>query len=200
VVILAAGASTRLGQPKQLLRLGGVSLVARAAATAVSAALGAPVVVVLGDRPERLTPELTGVPVTIALNREWSEGMASSLRAGIAALQQADPSIAAAIVMLCDQPLVTADTLHALRDAYDRLPDALAAGSEYGDGHGGVTLGPPCLFSRALFPDLLKLRGAHGAKPVLARLPPARVARVPFPGGDVDIDTPEDWERAQAAI
>lgn len=187
VVILAAGGSTRLGRPKQLLQFRGRSLLRQAAETALGAGASA-VVVVLGAQAERLQEELTGLPVTIAINSEWEEGMASSLRAGIGALRAS--AVEATIVMLCDQPLVTAETLRGLVAAQSSGGQA-AVVSLYATG----APGPPCLFVRALFPDLLALRGAQGAKQLIARLPEAAVTRVPFTDGTWDIDTEADWER-----
>jgi len=190
VVILAAGASTRLGRPKQLLQFRGRSLLRRAAETALDSGASA-VVVVLGAQAERLQEELTGLPVTIAINPEWEEGMASSLRAGIGALTTS--AAEAAVVMLCDQPLVTAETLRGLFTA-QATGGQRAVVSVYADG----APGPPCLFVRALFPELLALRGALGAKQLIARLPEAAVARTPFVGGSCDIDTEADWEQFMA--
>lgn len=188
VVILAAGASTRLGQPKQLLRFQGETLLRRSARVALALGMG-PVIVVLGAGAEGFTAELADLPLTTVVNTKWEEGMASSLRTGIGALTE---FVDAAIVMLCDQPLVTKETLGALVDAYQQQTCSAVASV-----HASGALGPPCLFDCSLFPDLLALQGQQGAKQIFSRLPAESIAHVPFPDGTYDIDTAEDWERMQ---
>ncbi len=191
-ILLAAGASARLGQPKQLLRWQGQSLLRRAATTALEAGLS-PVVVVVGSGSETMTPELNGLGVTIAVNPDWEIGMGSSLRTGLRKLTEiAFPD--GVIVLLCDQPLVTSAHLRTLVTQYATAPRpaaVAAVASEYADG----VLGPPTLLAAALFPALLALEGAHGARVVIQKLPPESVLRVSFPEGAADIDTVADWGR-----
>lgn len=188
LVILAAGASTRLGQPKQLLPYGEGTLLRHIATVAVDSGC-APVIVVLGASAELLRAELNDLPVHPVINPDWEEGMASSLRTGIAALEPSQAS--AALILLCDQPLVTAELLQDMvRTATDTKCAAVVC--KYDEKE---AVGPPCLFDRSLFPDLLALRGAQGAKQLLARLPGDSIALVPFPGGRYDIDTKDDWNR-----
>jgi molybdenum cofactor cytidylyltransferase len=175
-VLLAAGSSSRLGQPKQLVRWEGVTLLRRAAEATCTVGDG-PVVVVLGAHAERCLPELEGLPLTPITASDWQEGMAASLRAGITAVAHCD----AALVLLCDQPHVTEAHLTALLDAFE--PGQLVA-SDY-----GPHLGPPCVFDRTFFPELLALTGDQGARKLLQRHTPRRV---PFPSGLYDIDTPAD--------
>lgn len=191
-MILAAGASTRLGggRLKQLLPFRGRSLLRHAAEVALAAG-ASPVVVVLGAQAERLRGELAGLPVEVVVNTGWEEGMASSLRAGLAALVAAAPDTGAVLLMLCDQPLVTPEALQALVAAH-RASGKPAIASEYAS---GGPLGPPCLFARPLFADLLALSGAQGAKQLLSRLSPDATLRVSLPEADQDIDTAADWER-----
>ena len=177
VILLAAGASIRLGQPKQLLPYQGKTLLHHAAEIALS--VGS-VTVVLGANAEPIAPALEGLPVTIVLADDWQEGMAASLRAGIRAVEGAD----AALVMLCDQPLVTTELLQALLLEWE--PGSIVA-SDYGE-----ALGPPCVFDRTYFPELLALTGDSGARQLLKKYPCHTVA---FPGGRVDVDTWEDASR-----
>ena len=187
-ILLAAGASSRLGQPKQLLQWQGVSLLRRAATTALDAGLS-PVVVVLGSAAETMTAELAGLDVTTVVNADWEVGMGSSLRTGLRKLMEiAAPD--AFVVLLCDQPLVTAAALQSLAALYETEPHP-AIVSEYADG----VLGPPTLLASSLFPALLALEGADGARAVIQTLPPPSVLRFPFPEAAADIDTTEDWER-----
>ena len=167
----------RLGQPKQLLPYQGKTLLRHATETALSVG---PVTVVLGAHAEQLVPTLHGLPVTIIVLDDWQEGMAASLRTGITAAGDCD----AALVMLCDQPLVTTELLTALLEAWE--PGSIVA-SDYGE-----ALGPPCVFDRAYFPELLALTGDSGARKLLKKYPCRTVA---FPGGRADVDTREDASR-----
>ena len=188
LVILAAGGSTRLGTPKQLLHNEGISLLRRAAQTAVASACR-PIVVVLGASMEACLAELEDLPVSPVENADWEEGMSASLRLGMEhLLVSASGPLDAAIVMLCDQPLLTTQHLEALLTAY-RAARCLVVASEYGD-----TIGVPVLFDASLFPELLRLKGAHGAKQILARYP-HDIQRISFPDGAVDVDTAADYAR-----
>ncbi|MCS7013462.1 MAG: nucleotidyltransferase family protein [Chloroherpetonaceae bacterium] len=187
IIILAAGASRRLGQPKQLLRFLGKSLIQRAATEALAVS-PKEVLCVLGAFAEQIKPELAGMPVRIVENREWPEGIASSIRAGIAALQLTDAD--AAILMLCDQPFIDRAVLRELMTMWQSSTEPIVATS-YGD-----TVGVPALFSRSLFPELLRLRGDTGARPLIFRYPHRRI---PCPQSPADIDTPDD-KRALDAL
>ena len=189
-VILAAGSSSRLGTPKQLLQFGGRSLIRNAALAAIEASC-APVVVVTGACAEQATRELDGLALQVVWNDRWETGMASSVSAGIARLLETDRTVAAVVVLLCDQPLVTAEVIGALVAAHHATGSIVVASSYAG------SFGVPALFGRALFDELSRLDGAAGAKQVIARH--ARHAQfVPFPDGAVDVDTPEDYARLRA--
>jgi len=181
VIVLAAGASSRFGSTKQLVRVGGRPLLHTAVAHAVQVA-GTAVLVVLGAHAAELTPLLTHSQASIVINREWREGMASSIRAGITRLPPGCPAV---LLMLVDQAAVTAEDLKRLVSAWRRQPDYIAA-ARY-----GTTTGVPAIFPRSSFPDLQALRGDTGARLILQRNPD-RVVRVPMPSAAIDIDTPED--------
>ena len=186
IVILAAGGSARLGTPKQLLPYQGVSLLRRAADTALASSC-APVVVVLGASFERCLLELQDLPLLTVENRSWKDGMGSSLRLGMERLIGAAPdALDAVILMLCDQPHLPVAVIEALVAEY-RATGCQIAASEYGS-----TLGVPALFDRALFPELQTLRGAQGAKQILQRYPD-RIHKLAFAGGEIDIDTAADY-------
>ena len=183
--MLAAGASRRLPGPKQLLRYDGVTLLRRAAETAVAAACG-PVVVVLGAAASQLRPELAGLDVRVVENRRAAEGLSTSVRAGLDALSEA-ADLDAALYMVCDQPLLTAAILKRIVAAFaGGLPRPAAVACQYGG-----TVGVPALFSRALFGELRALEGDEGAKRVLQGHLDV-IARVPFEPASLDIDTSED--------
>jgi molybdenum cofactor cytidylyltransferase len=189
-VVLAAGASSRLGVPKQLVRLDGEPLVCRAARVAVESGARS-VIVVTGASSEAVAETLGGARVRLAFNARWAEGPGSSIRTGLQALlsETSRHREELAVLMLVDQPLVTPEHLRALVEHAAR--GHLAAASDYG---GEGDFGVPAAFGEELLPELLALDGHQGAKPVLLRHR-ARLALVPFAGGRLDVDTPEDLER-----
>lgn len=204
LVLLAAGASTRLGSPKQLLNYKERSLLRSAAVSAVGSVCRS-VVVVLGACATRLIDEVSDLSVNIAINPQWEQGMCSSIRIGIETLaEQAAMSelarlrssagtssgleIKAAVIMLCDQPFVTTEVIDSLVAAYRGTGRPIIASAYDG------TLGVPALFSRTLFAELTSLKKAEGAKKVI-KDHSDDVFRVPFAQGAIDIDTPMDYTR-----
>jgi len=187
LIILAAGGSTRLAQPKQLLPLRGRTLLRHAAETALASACR-PVVVVLGAGADRLQGEVAGLDVTVVNNTQWRTGMGSSIRAGMEAL--AAVRCEGVVVMLCDQPLVSARLLDQLGEI-GRLDKSGLAAVEYSG-----TIGVPAFFSSAFFPQLIALPADAGAKTILLQHRP-EAARVPFQEAALDIDTNEDYRRLQ---
>jgi molybdenum cofactor cytidylyltransferase len=188
-VVLAAGASTRLGHPKQLATHEGEPLLRRAALAAVQAG-ARPVVVVLGAHAPQVAPALDGLDdVTVVVNAEWPTGLASSLGAGLRALGSA--SCDAALVTLADQPLVDAADLRRLLAAFGAPARVVAA--EY-DG----TLGVPAIFGREHFAELLALTGDAGAGGWLRRHAGA-VTAVPVPNASFDVDTAADLARLRSS-
>lgn len=183
--ILAAGASTRLGRPKQLVEHEGQSLLART----VEAARGAscePIVVVLGADGETIGATLAGLPVQAIKNPGWPEGIASSIRAAVGFLAESGPpDVEAVLLLTSDQPRITPEVLRSVCDRYDRSPGRMVA-CEYA-GAPGV----PALFDRTLFPDLLRLQGDRGAKSLLL-YGGESVLRVAWPDGAIDVDRPGD--------
>jgi molybdenum cofactor cytidylyltransferase len=184
-VVLAAGSSSRLGRPKQLLLYKDKTLVRRMAEEALAAGLS-PVVVVLGARAEDVAAELTGLPVRTVHNPAWEAGMGSSLQVGVRALTNVD----AALIMLCDQLRVDTAHLKSLVDAFARTGAAIVA-----SGYGGAR-GVPALFARATFSEFETLTPTQGARGVIAH-EPSRVVEVALPGGDEDIDMEADLSRLQ---
>ncbi len=192
IVILAAGASARLGAPKQLLRLGGQSLLERATRTALASGCE-PVVVVLGARADEIRQEIKGLAVQTVENTGWADGMGGSIRIGLRALLDQAPDLSAAIMILCDQPLLSSQHLIEMVRLYEESRAPLVT-SEYGG-----RMGVPALFDRALFPQLLALQGPEGAKSVI-RARRDRAMTLPFPEGELDVDTPADFERVCGII
>jgi molybdenum cofactor cytidylyltransferase len=140
------------------------------------------VIVVLGAHAAELAPLLTHSPASVVINRDWREGIASSIRTGVERLPAACNG---AMLVLADQAAVTAEDLKRLAGAWRRQPEYVAA-SLYCGG-----MGVPAVFPRSRFRDLCELRGDVGARSLLQRNPD-RVVRVPMESAALDIDTPED--------
>ncbi|AHG89695.1 MobA-like NTP transferase domain protein [Gemmatirosa kalamazoonensis] len=183
-VVLAAGASTRLGRPKQLVLHDGEPLVRRAARAALDAG-AEPAVVVLGAHADLVRRALDGLPVSAVMNDAWETGMASSLRVGARAALDAGAD--AVLVTLVDQPLVDAAALRRLVAAFPGPYGVVA--STYGD-----ALGVPALFAREHAEALLHLTGDAGAGGWL-RARGAAVTRVAMDEAALDVDTEGDLAR-----
>ena len=186
LIILAAGASSRMGQPKQLLPWQGRSLLRHAAETALATSLR-PVYVVLGCGWEACEKELAGLDVSAVINPSWADGMGTSVAAGIEALQQHDTNISGALLMLVDQPDVTAEFLDSMLARWLE-GNAQIVATQYADG-GGV----PAIFSRAHFEELRALNADRGARKIIAREASA-VVLFPPPAEFADLDTPQYHE------
>ncbi len=186
IVILAAGASTRLGEPKQQLAYQGKTLLQRAVQAALDSGVG-PVAVVLGANAEKLLPELADIPVTVVQNPDWQEGMASSIRAGLQELIRQKPELSEVIFMVSDQPFVDAALLKRLVQAKQESRSSIVASAYQG------TWGTPVLFDKVYFPELLALQGQEGAKKIILKHQP-QVTSISFEAGAIDIDTQEDYK------
>ncbi len=185
VVVLAAGASRRMGRPKQLLPIGGVPLVRTVVAGLLPAGL-APVVVVLGAEAPEVRTALADLAVETVVNAAWDEGMGASLRVGMATALERAPWLTELVVVLADQPGVTAAHLSRLRDERKATGRNVVASTRDG------VLMPPVLFAAAWFSRLLALRGDAGARGLLLAAGDdlAVVPAGPWP----DLDTPEEYE------
>lgn len=183
-IVLAAGASSRFGSPKQLVRVDGRPLMHTVVSRAVEIT-GHSTLVVLGANAADLAPLLRHSPATVVINREWSDGLSSSIRAGVGRLPGA---CTAAMIVLADQAAVTVEDLRRLASTWRRQPHYIVAAQH------GSTSGAPAIFPRSSFRDLTELSGDRGAGALLRRNP-ARVVRVPMESASLDIDTPEDLLR-----
>jgi molybdenum cofactor cytidylyltransferase len=194
LIILAAGPSTRMGKPKQLLMYGNRTFLRHAAEVAI-ASVCRPILFVLGAYASQLQGEIDDLPVRSVTNERWADGMGSSIQVGVRALKTYDraDNTEALVLMLCDQPYVRAAVINDLVTAYHANDKGIIA-SEYGG-----TLGVPALFGREYFAELATMSGAAGAKHLIAAHA-FDVISVPFPKGISDIDTQEDYRQLQHAI
>lgn len=185
-VILAAGGSSRLGQPKQLLSFQGESLLRRAVRSALEAGCTC-VTVVAGEARDRIEIELRGTRAAIVENLEWQRGIGTSVRCGLRHLLSSRPDIDAVLLLACDQPFLDAGVIASLIARREGSGKPIVASSYAG------TLGIPALFHRSCFESLLALQDDSGAK-ALIESRSADVAQMEFEQGAIDIDTPADFE------
>jgi CTP:molybdopterin cytidylyltransferase MocA len=182
--ILAAGSSSRLGRPKQLVDVEGEPLLRRTARLVLEADFG-PVVVVLGASYDLIAPSLDGLPVGSLVNKNWGEGMASSLRAGAAWATNTDAD--GCLFLPCDLLLLNLAHLQNVRRAWEKGATLVASTWD-------ETVGAPAIFARGFWPELLALRGDVGARSIF-RAHASEVVTVPFADGGCDLDMPEDLKR-----
>ena len=186
IIILAAGSSSRLGKPKQLLSYHGKSLINHVISVAENS-IADEIIVVLGSHYELIIKEIpANKKLRVIINAEWEEGIASSIRAGLKLLQQGS-EVDAAIFTVCDQPFITTSLLNNLIEMYQQSKMPIVA-SSYEN-----TIGTPVLFDKNLFEELLLLKGDSGAKKMIVNHKD-KVATIPFPKGNIDIDTNDEYE------
>jgi molybdenum cofactor cytidylyltransferase len=188
VVILAAGASRRLGTSKQLVSIGGETLLRRQCRCALDASVG-PVLVVLGHDADRHKRVVADLQVDVRVNDEWQEGIAATLRLaiGVAMIRRA-----ALLVLPCDQYRITPNDLSTLRNTW-RVAPTVACLSRWGE-----YAGPPAILPVAYHQQALLLRGDTGARALLYGQEHPRPAEVVNPRAPYDLDSPRDLTIAQA--
>ena len=186
IIILAAGNSSRLGEPKQLLTYQQKTLIQHVTEAAI-AAKPAAVIVVTGSNASLIEQELHVFSYHPVNNPDWQSGMGSSIATGVEALLKMHPNITGALFAVSDQPFVTSELFTSLIDKAIETKSGIVA-SSYGD-----TLGTPVLFTKKYFPELLRLDGQEGAKKLVRKFT-SDVTSIPFPLGNIDIDTQEDYQ------
>ncbi|SEB00570.1 nucleotidyltransferase family protein [Pedobacter hartonius] len=190
IIILAAGPSSRLGQPKQLLSYQDKSLLMHTIDASKNAVDGS-VLVILGGNYQLIAESIEHTGIRIVYNPDWEEGMSSSIRKGLQGLMDEHTDLEGVILTVCDQPFLTARVLTALQHKANITGKNIVA-SAYGG-----TLGTPVLFTRRHFDDLMALKGPEGAKKLLKKYD-EELASVPFENGEIDIDTMDDYNRLTA--
>lgn len=187
-IIVAAGKSSRFGQPKQLVLFEGEPLLQRAIRCAQEAG-ASPIFVVLGAHRERVENAIDFGASAIVVNDDWEEGLASSIRCGVKATEMDAVDAAGLLLMTCDQPRVTVEHVRRMIERFEARSEPILIASTYA----GVR-GIPAIFPLEAEGDLLALRGDTGARALLHH-PPWRLISLPLEGGEIDIDTPDDLAR-----
>jgi molybdenum cofactor cytidylyltransferase len=186
IVILAAGNSSRMGATKQTLDIGGQTLLNHAVNCALSSQIPN-VVVVLGANLAETQNLVHGLPIMTVVNPDWNRGMGKSLKLGVSKAIEMNPMLEGIMIMVCDQPRVTVTHINEMGRIHI-IKRPLAVASEYNG-----TLGVPVLFDRSVFSDLLMIDDQSGAKDVLKKIR-TEVISIPLQGGEIDLDTPEDYQ------
>ena len=187
IILLAAGSSSRMGQSKQLLEVNGTPLLLHSVKAALESGAKS-VNVILGANELAHREVLRNLPVSVISNHYWKSGMGSSIKAGLNYVVRKYSDTEAVIIMVCDQPAITASHLHKLATTHKSTNSPIVASSYSG------TVGVPALFSRAFFSNILMLKDDQGAKKIIEQFPEQR-ANVDFPDGSFDLDTSEDYQR-----
>ncbi len=191
LILLAAGASSRMEKiPKQLLEFRGKTLLRYAAETALASQCH-PVCVVLGDNAKKLRTEIADLPIEITFNLNWEMGLSSSLQAGLRKVLEIESKITAVCVMLADQPLITAGIINNLINIFECGENPLVV-CQYAE-----TTGVPVILARSLFNEIHDLKGDAGAKKIIQKHF-AFAAKLFVPEAALDVDSWDDYERIQA--
>jgi CTP:molybdopterin cytidylyltransferase MocA len=186
IVLLAAGAASRFGAPKQLALIDGVPMLRRIALRAL--ATGHPLLVIGGAHADAVGAALAELPLQWRVHVDWAQGLGRSITFAIDQLQHLHSQTSAALLCLGDQPLVETDLLARMLACHDEQPEQIVV-ADY-----GPRLGPPVLFPRRDFAALRELHGDRGAQTLLAAQP-TRLLRIAAPQAAFDIDSPQDYQR-----
>jgi molybdenum cofactor cytidylyltransferase len=186
-IILAAGASSRLGTSKQLLIIDNDNLLTRTIKTSLTSEV-IKTIVVLGAYAEMHRNAIDKLPVDIIINEGWQSGMGSSIKAGVQHALKSIRDADGVIIVLCDQPMLTANHINTLLETHRQTGKTIIA-SRYGSSNG-----VPALFQKSHFNSLINLDGKEGAKKII-QMHSSDTMTVDFPGGEFDIDTQEDYKR-----
>jgi molybdenum cofactor cytidylyltransferase len=187
IVILAAGESRRMGQPKQLLKIDNQTLIRRTIDISLATDCR-PVVLVVGANKAQIVPEIIDLPITVIDNPMWHEGMSSSVKIGMAGLWMMNRHIDAVLMLVCDQPHLSVEVLEKMIDTYlHQRPPIVAC--KYQD-----QVGVPVLLDRSMFDELLTITGDRGAKSLVMKyLDDTHI--IDFEDGIIDLDTPQNYQQ-----
>jgi molybdenum cofactor cytidylyltransferase len=187
VVVLAAGSSSRLGQPKQLIKYKGKPLLQNILDHSQVLSFKSKVLI-LGAYAEEINENIDTGEFKVIINEQWEEGIASSIREGVRSSWEINPNLENILFLLSDQPFVTSALIKELLDTHKKEGKTIT-GCRY-----DKTVGVPVIFNKNMFQELCHLNGDRGAK-VLIRKYPDKVAAVSFDLGSVDVDEPDDYTK-----
>ena len=187
ILILAAGNSSRMGTPKQLLKIKNTTLLEHTLSCAIESRVES-IAVVLGADSAKIQKSIPANNVTVHVNQDWVTGMGSSIKLGVKKIIAENINTQAIIILVCDQPMLKSGHINKLVEMY-LLKTPLAVASSYKD-----AVGVPVLFDRMLFADLLRIGDTHGAKEIISTLR-NNLLILPFAGGEIDLDTIDDYQQ-----
>lgn len=191
IIILAAGTSSRMGVPKQLLLIDGKTLIKRVVEVAIDTPCY-PIVTVLGANKELIKKDLSKVPITIIDNPQWEKGMSSSIKMGLAGTYMTLKEIDAIIFLTVDMPFVSANLINEMIKKATENEEISIVACQYENQKRASTIGIPALFKRNLFNDLLELTGDEGAKKIILKNKD-KTTLIDFPEGKIDLDTIDEY-------
>lgn len=183
IILLAAGLSSRMGEPKQLLKIGGQPLV-RLMVKQSLAAIADKTIVVIGYRADEVKSAIKDLPTELIANNQPEKGMGSSIKCGVSFLKE--NNFSAGLIITCDQPFLTSSHLNKLIEAYRERGNSIIAS------HYSNSIGVPALFDKEIFEQLLSIDDQQGAKKIIDG-GKNDVFEIEFPEGNIDLDTPEDY-------
>lgn len=186
IILLAAGNSSRMGSPKQLLMYQGKTFLERIIDTASEIFDPNHIVLVLGARHHEISSVIKNKNIHVIINENWESGMASSIQSGMKVLLNNFPEMDKCFISVCDQPYLTSDVFLEMIQLHETSSKEIVV-AQYAD-----TLGVPALFSKKYFNPLIKLTGEQGAKKIIQQNM-NDVESFQFEKGAVDIDTPSDY-------
>jgi molybdenum cofactor cytidylyltransferase len=187
IIILAAGGSSRMGKPKQLLSVNGQPLLLHVVDHALSTS-AQQVMVVLGSQPDLHADLLESYPVDIVINYTWEKGIGNSIKTGVRSLLNRHKQLDGILLMVSDQPVITYEYLLTLMNTFKDSDKSIIA-SSYSN-----TLGVPAIFAKDHFDQLMELEDSQGAKTLMIKHN-EKVLTIDCPQGAIDLDTPEDYHR-----
>ncbi len=190
-IILAAGSSSRMGKPKQFLKIDNETLIQKAANAAMDAG-ACETIVVAGLDEDMIKAELRRSAIQVIVNPHSELGMGGSLKFGVSFVIKNLADSDAIIIMVCDQPLLTSIHLKKMIELHKTTQSPMVA--SFYSGRNGV----PVFFHRSMFEKLLTIKDQEGAKNIIEQNP-TLVKSVDFPEGAIDLDTPEDLKNLNLA-
>ncbi|MFK7933342.1 MAG: NTP transferase domain-containing protein [Saprospiraceae bacterium] len=187
-VLLAAGQAKRMGEAKQLLDIQGEPLIVHTLKKLLTIQPDFPVLTILGARAGSINPVLIDLPTTILMNPDYKKGMGTSLTTALKYLDEQQLSPSAILLSVCDQPYLTTKLFAQLIEKHQQFPNKIIVARYHN------SFGVPALLPRQFFAELRQLQADKGAKKVMVKHR-SELVFIDFPQGDIDLDTPEDYQK-----